>query len=169
VSIKNDPGPCPTPIRYSFRSFDRQWLIGDARCLNDPRPKLWKALSGKQVFITALEASAPKSGPALTLTNLIPDQDHYKGSFGGRVYPLWADAQATQSNVRAEILPTLAKDLGAPVTPEDVKAYIAAVLAHPAFTARFKADLVRPGLRVPLTADKALFDEASRSDANWSG
>ncbi len=33
-------------------------------------------------------------------------------------------------------------------------------MAHPAFTARFKADLVRPGLRVPLTADKALFDEA---------
>ena len=40
-------------------------------------------------------------------------------------------------------------------------AYIAAVMAHPAFTARFKADLVRPGLRVPLTADKALFDEAA--------
>ena len=42
---------------------------------------------------------------------------------------------------------TLAKALGAPVTPEDVIAYIAAVMAHPAFTARFKADLVRPGLR----------------------
>ena len=33
-------------------------------------------------------------------------------------------------------------------------------MAHPAFTARFRADLVRPGLRVPLTADKTLFDEA---------
>jgi Type ISP C-terminal specificity domain len=54
-----------------------------------------------------------------------------------------------------------AKALGAPVTPEDVIAYIAAVMAHPACTARFKADLVRPGLRVPLTADKALFDEAA--------
>ena len=28
-------------------------------------------------------------------------------------------------------------------------AYIAAVMAHPAFTARFQKDLVRPGLRVP--------------------
>ena len=62
--------------------------------------------------------------------------------------------------MRAEILPTLATALGAPVTPEDVIAYIAAVLANPAFTARFKADLVQPGLRVPLTADKTLFDEA---------
>ncbi len=59
------------------------------------------------------------------------------------------------------MLQTLAKAYGAPVAPEDVFAYIAAVMAHPAFTARFKADLVRPGLRLPLTADKALFDEAA--------
>ena len=39
-------------------------------------------------------------------------------------------------------------------------AYIAAVMAHPAFTARFKSDLVRPGLHVPLTADAKLFAEA---------
>ena len=39
-------------------------------------------------------------------------------------------------------------------------AYLAAVMAHPAFTARFEADLVRPGLRVPLTADAKLFAEA---------
>ena len=39
-------------------------------------------------------------------------------------------------------------------------AYLAAVMAHPAFTAGFKADLVRPGLHVPLTADAKLFAEA---------
>ena len=54
---------------------------------------------------------------------------------------------------------TLATAYGAPVTAEDLFAYVAAVMAHPAFTARFKADLLRPGLRVPVTADKALFDE----------
>jgi hypothetical protein len=43
---------------------------------------------------------------------------------------------------------------------EDVMAYLAAVMAHPAFTTRFKSDLVRPGLRVPLTADVKLFAEA---------
>jgi hypothetical protein len=159
VSIKNDVGSCPAAIRYSFRSFDRQWLVGDARLLNDPRPKLWKAWSDKQIFVTALEASAPKSGPALTLTNLIHDQDHYNGR-GGRVYPLWADAQATQSNVRADVLQALAKSNGAAVGAADLIAYVATVMAHPAFTARFRADLVRPGLRTPLTANKELFDEA---------
>ncbi len=39
-------------------------------------------------------------------------------------------------------------------------AYVAAIIAHPAFTARFAADLVRPGLRVPITADAKLFTEA---------
>ena len=39
--------------------------------------------------------------------------------------------------------------------------YLAAVVAHPAFTARFAADLVQPGLRIPLTADAALFAEAT--------
>ncbi len=39
-------------------------------------------------------------------------------------------------------------------------AYIAAVASHPAFTARFKADLAQPGLRVPLTAEGDVFDAA---------
>ncbi|MGA9602425.1 MAG: type ISP restriction/modification enzyme, partial [Methylocystis sp.] len=160
VTIQNDKGPCPEPIRYGFRSFDRQWVIGDARMLNDPRPKLWAGHSAKQIFLTGLDAHSPTSGPSVTVTSLVPDQHHYKGSFGGRVYPLWADATATQPNIRASVLEALAEAYGAPVAPEDLFAYIAAVMAHPAFTRRFAADLVRPGLRVPLTADAKLFAEA---------
>ena len=40
-------------------------------------------------------------------------------------------------------------------------AYLAAVMAHPGFTARFKQDLIRPGLRVPLTAEAELFAKAA--------
>jgi hypothetical protein len=39
-------------------------------------------------------------------------------------------------------------------------AYIAAVAAHPAYTERFAADLVQPGLRIPLSGNPALFEEA---------
>ena len=39
-------------------------------------------------------------------------------------------------------------------------AYLAAVMAHPRFTAHFADDLVRPGLRVPITADRELFARA---------
>ena len=37
---------------------------------------------------------------------------------------------------------------------------MAAVTAHPDYVARFAENLVQPGLRIPLTADGALFDEA---------
>jgi hypothetical protein len=93
------------------------------------------------------------------LTGLIPDLHHYHGR-GGRVFPLWRDRDAAQPNVKPALLAHLAKIFAQPVKAEDVMAYLAAVMAHPAFTARFKADLVRPGLRVPLTADAKLFAEA---------
>jgi hypothetical protein len=47
------------------------------------------------------------------------------------------------------------------VSAEDLVAYIAAVAAHPAFTAHFSSDLVTPGLQIPLTADGQLFATAA--------
>ena len=61
-------------------------------------------------------------------------------------------AAATQSNIAPAALAALAKAFGAKVDPVDVFGYVAALLACPAYTARFKADLIRPGLRVPPTA-----------------
>jgi type ISP restriction-modification system protein len=58
------------------------------------------------------------------------------------------------------LLAHLSAVLGIEITPENTMAYLAAVMAHPAFTARFKEDLIRPGLRVPLTADADLFAKA---------
>jgi hypothetical protein len=160
VSVESDKEPLVTPIRYGFRSFDRQWVPPDIRLMSRPRPELWAEYSVKQVYLTCLEAHSPENGSAITFTNLIPDQHHYKGSFGGRVFPLWLDRTATQPNIKPALLTHLAKVYGQPVRAEDMMAYLAAVMAHPAFTARFKADLVRPGLRVPLTADAKLFNEA---------
>jgi hypothetical protein len=145
------------PVRYGFRSFDRQWLPPDNRLLNDGRPQLWQDHSKWQIYLTGLDAHSPTNGPAVTFTELIPDQHHYKGNFGGRTFPLWSDAKASISNIKPTLLAHLAKSYGRCVSAEDVMAYIAAVLAHPAFTASFQKDLVRPGLRVPLTADAALF------------
>jgi hypothetical protein len=146
-------------VRYGFRSFDRQWIIPDNRVINRPNPELWALRSDQQVFLTALSRSSPSTGPALTITGNVPDLDHYKGSFGGRVFALWRDADASDSNVRLKLLTFLAQKLG-PVSTEDLVAYIAAVAAHPAFTARFQDDLSTPGLRIPFTADPKTFAEA---------
>ena len=159
--IVNERGKAPPPVRYAYRSFDRQWILPDSRVINQTNPNLWKNHSGSQIYMTALSRTAPTTGPALTITSLIPDSDHYKGSFMGRVLPLWRDAAATVPNVKPALLSHLAATFDRAVAPLDVMAYIAALLAHPAFTARFRDDLRQPGLRVPLTADPALFDRAA--------
>ncbi len=150
-----------TPVQYGFRSFDRQWVIPDSRIINQPNPELWRIRSDQQVFLTALSRTSPSGGPALTITGLIPDLDHYKGSFGGRVFPLWRDAAASDPNFPPQLLALLTQRYSRAVSAEDFIAYLAATAAHPAFTARFQDDLSTPGLRIPITADAATFATAA--------
>lgn len=158
-AVAKDTGDMVTPTRYAFRSFDRQWIVPDARLINQPNPTLWKQHSNEQVYFTALSRSSPKDGPAFTIAGLVPDLDHFKGSFGGRVLPLWADAAATQANLTANALRVIGETLGTIVQPNAMMAYIAAVAAHPGYTSRFRENLKQPGLRIPITADRGLFDE----------
>lgn len=159
--VASETGECLQPVRYGFRSFDRHWIIPDSRVINQPNPELWVNRSDRQVYLTALHRYSPKGGPALTLTGLIPDLDHYKGSFGGRAYPLWKDSKASTSNVRPSLLVLLGERFGVEVSGEAVFAYIAAIAAHPGYIKRFREDLSTPGLRIPLTADAELFQEVA--------
>ena len=160
MPVAQDTRDVVTPTRYGFRSFDRQYIIPDKRLINQANPKLWAADSDRQLYLTAFTRDSPTSGPAVTFTGHVPDLHHYKGSFGGRVFPLWADAEATRPNVNASLASHLSDLYSGEVTAEDILAYLAAVLAHPAFVERFESDLVRPGLRVPLTADADVFAQA---------
>jgi hypothetical protein len=160
ASVAKDKGEVIEPRRYAFRSFDRQWVIPDARLLNQPNPSLWRAASDRQVYLTAIRAHSPKSGPAISFAAALPDMDHYHGR-GGRVFPLFADASATTPNMPPALLAELSAQFGRPVTAPDLFAYIAAVAASPAYTERFRKHLRQPGLRIPVTADAALFREAA--------
>ena len=157
--VSNEHGECTPPVLYGFRSFDRQWIIPDNRVVNRPNPTLWRVRSNHQIFMTAPSDRSPTNGPALTMTAVIPDLHHYNGR-GGRVFPLWSDADASSPNLPPKLLPFLAQRLSRAVSAEDVVAYVAAVAAHPAFTARFHDDLATPGLRLPITADADAFFEA---------
>jgi hypothetical protein len=159
-SVADDSVQIVPPIGYGFRSFDRQWIIPDKRLINRPNPELWECRSDRQVFVTALSRMSPSNGPGLTFTELVPDLDHHSGR-GGRVFPLWRDDKAQQPNLPPSLLPHLSEKYAASKTAEDLMAYIAAVAAHPAYTAKFQDDLSTPGLRIPLTADSSLFAEAA--------
>ena len=74
--------------------------------------------------------------------------------------PLYRDAAATQPNLHPELLRMLAKIYARKVTPQDFAAYLYALLAQPAFTARFARELDSRELRAPITKDAALFKRA---------
>ncbi len=158
-SVASDTGAVIRPVRYGHRSFDRQWIIPDGRLINRPNPTLWASDSGGQVHMTALQAHPLTAGPAITFSALIPDLHHYNGR-GGRVFPLWADREHRTPNLKASLLSEVSGALGVTVGAPDLMAYFAGVAAHPAYTARFRPDLVQPGLRFPMTADSSLFTEA---------
>jgi predicted helicase len=154
-TITAETGPCPAPHRIGYRSFDRQWIIPDERLIDFPRLPLWAAERHEdELFIVEQHSTQLTSGPGVVITNLIPDMNYFNGR-GGRVFPLFhPDGSA---NTATNLLAGLGELIGTSVSAGDLLAYVAAVAAHPAFTARFAEELVTPGIRVPLTGDADLF------------
>lgn len=142
---------------YGYRSFDRQYALADPRLCDRPRPSLWLAHGPKQVYLTSLLTGLLGSGPAATVTALIPDLHHFSGRGGKDVIPLWRDSDATEPNVAHGLLDLLGTAYGDDVPPEDFFSYCYAILASPHYVERFAKDLEVPGPRIPLTTNADLF------------
>ncbi|HET9895422.1 MAG TPA: type ISP restriction/modification enzyme [Streptosporangiaceae bacterium] len=159
-SLANETGPCPEPVQIAYRSFDRQWLIPDKRLIAEARTGLWQVRSEHQIFVSEQDVQQIDTGPGLIFTALIPDIDHFSGWGGSGVHPLWCDTAGTRPNLAAGLLDYLSARLNMKISPLDLLAYIAAVVAHPAYTARFRYELEEPGIHVPLSADPSLWRTA---------
>lgn len=158
--LAREDGPCPELRRIAHRSFDRKWVIPDARLHHRPSPSLWLTASSRQIFVMEQHAHPISNGPALVISSLIPDMDYHSGR-GGRVLPLYRDASATAPNLTPGVLQMLREQLDCPINTLDLAAYLAAVLANPAFTRRYASELTRtPGVRVPLTRNPRLWADA---------
>lgn len=159
-----DPSsPQPELKMFGFRSFDRQWIIADGRFLDRPGPPLWNSCSGKQIYLSSLFTQPLSSGPALAVSAEVPDLHYFRGSYGAKdIMPLYRDQAARMPNLHPELIGLLESSLNTRVLPEDIAAYIYAVLAHPGFTDLFDEELSSREVRVPLTADKKLFFRAVR-------
>ena len=149
--------PIPPVIRYAYRSFDRHWIIADARLMSRPRPDLWAAHGDRQVYLTSLFTKPLGTGPALAACAAMPDLDHFSGRGAKDIAPMYRDAQGKEANILPGLLDILAQAWGRKVSPEHFLAYVYGVLAQPAFTKRFAEQLGTRELRVPLTKDAALF------------
>jgi Type ISP C-terminal specificity domain len=167
-SIASLPAEAPMPgtRRYGYRSFDRQFLIADGRLIDRPRSPLWRSYGDNQVFFSSLLTGLIGAGPALTVTALVPDLHHFRGSFGGKdVIPLWRDTGSSDPNITRGVLDKLEHLYGKSVAPEELAGYTYALLAHPAYTELFGEELEHPPPRIPLTRDPSLFAEASKLGA----
>lgn len=145
-------------VQVGYRAFDRQHVIADRRLIDMPRPALWQARQEGQVYVVEQHRRQISTGPALVFSHLIPDFDHFKGSEGGRTLP-WLHPNG-HPNLPDGLTAALASTVGILVEPADVLAYLAAITAHPGFTARFAAELETPGVRVPITASPDLWAAA---------
>ncbi|GAA3822915.1 type ISP restriction/modification enzyme [Streptomyces phyllanthi] len=150
----------PPLVRIALRSFDRQHLIADNRVLDYPRPDLWASLQPGQIFLIQQTSHAIDSGAALVATHLLPDTHHFNGR-GGRTMPLLHPDGSP--NTATGLLPYLARILGVErVTAQDLAAYAVAVAGHGGFTERFREELLTPGVRLPLTRQRELWETAVR-------
>ncbi|MFC7922246.1 type ISP restriction/modification enzyme [Streptomyces cinereoruber] len=141
------------------RSFDRQWLVADNRVLDRPRVELWEAALRKgQFFLNQQSTHVIDSGAAVVATALIPDTDHFNGRGGRNIPILHPDGSA---NVAAGLLEYLARELGfESVTVQDLAAYTMAVAGHTVFTEHFSEELLTPGVRLPITRNRDIWQRA---------
>jgi predicted helicase len=152
----------PNCIRYAFRSYDRQYAYYDFRLGDFLRPALHKLGGDKQLFLIVPDTLITGTGQAIIATNYIPDQHHFRGSFGGRdIIPLYRDGQASHQNITAGLLAKLAETYGFEPKIEDLAAYVYALLGGQTYTTRFWNELQTPGPRVPLTKTGSLFTRAA--------
>jgi hypothetical protein len=80
--------------------------------------------------------------------------------------PIFRDAAGTAPNLHPGLLALISSEIGAPVSPEDIVAYLYGILAHPAFVDRFWDELETCELRVPITKEAGLFDEVRDAGAH---
>jgi predicted helicase len=157
ATLTNERGELPKPLRAGYRSFDRQWIIPDSRLLDRPRPDLWAARSPSQVFVVEQHAHPIAGGPGVVFSNLIPDM-HFFNNRGGRTLPMLHPDRS--SNLAPGFANALAEVLDKEISTSEIVAYLGGTVGHSAFTERFTDELTTPGIRVPLTTDTHLWEDA---------
>ncbi|MFE9852893.1 type ISP restriction/modification enzyme [Streptomyces sp. NPDC005576] len=151
-----DPGAYPEPVRVQHGPFDEQWLIPDQRLIDAARPELWRVADAHQLFTVEHGCLPGDSGPALSVTALLPD-GYLPAGRPGRVRPLYRRPGGAEPNLTPGLCAALGAaglggtdgpgtDGGEAVNPESLLAWtLVAARPSPA------------GCLVPLPRDGALW------------
>ncbi|MGW0858174.1 type ISP restriction/modification enzyme [Streptomyces sp. NPDC002690] len=152
--LARDPGTYPEPVRVQHGPFDEQWLIPDHRLIDAARPELWRVADAHQLFVFEHGFLPGDSGPALSVTALLPDGYSPAGR-PGRVRPLYRRPGGAEPNLAPGLCAALGAAgpgpggpgaVGEPVPPKALLAWtLAAARPSPG------------GYLVPLPRDGALW------------
>lgn len=157
---KKDARPQIRP--YQWRFLDRHFAFEDNRLNDRMGGLLWDIVSEKQVFLMTMSTKVIGVGAGLCASSAVPDKDAFCGRGGKDVIPLYRDVAGTEPNVTAGLLDALGKEYGTTPSPEDLAAYVYALLGGQSYTRRFWNELETPGPRVPMTKDGGTFAEAAK-------
>lgn len=151
----------PAAISVVDTPMCRSYGLGDTRAINATRSNLWGSTHYNQdnVFLVSPAKHDHTSDSCAMVTKLVPRHFIYSGRASGeRVHPTYHPDGTP--NTAPGLLEALSAHQEVEVSPNDVAAYVVAIMAHPGYHERFKEDLRNPIVRVPLTADPALWAEA---------
>lgn len=163
ISALKSSSKVPNLIRYSYRSFDRQFAFYDFRLGDFIRPVLNRLSSDGQTFLICPDSLICGRGAICVATAHLPDQHFFRGSFGGKdAIPLYRDTAGTEPNITGGLLDALGKEYDTAPTAEDLAAYVYAVLGGQSYTRRFWNELETPGPHVPVTRSGKTFAEAAK-------
>ena len=146
----------PNIVQVGYRSFDRQYILADARLADMPRPKLWEHRVPGQIFIVEQHARHPQAGPGLYFDALIPDMNAFNNR-GGRAHPTLTTGGTPNLT---EFATQMLRERFGDNAPGDLVYYLAALTGHPGYVRTFDEPLQQAGIRVPLTADPELWERA---------
>ena len=159
--LADESGPCPEPVQVAYRSFDRQWVIPDNRLLAEARAGLWRTRSRHQSLHHPARRAENRDRAGLVFSGAPYPTSTTSAGGGGGVHPLWRDADGQQPNLAAGLLDYLGARLGIKVTALDFAAYLAAVGSPPRIHRHVPGGTRKTRIRVPLSADPALWRAAS--------
>ena len=157
IATLHADAPAPEIVPYAYRSFDRQYILRDARLGDRIRPVLHRSHGERQTYITSLLTKVLGTGPAATATVATPDLDHFSGRGAKDAIPLWRDTDATEPNVTGGLLEELTAVHGGSISSERLFAYAYGILSQPEYVRHFWDELELPPPRLPITKDSDLF------------
>ena len=160
---------------YAYRPLDIRTLYDDEKWIDWPRPTLREVYgSDKRVWALVTIPKDQGRGPAAIHVDRLMDQHVYNRRGAKGVYYLWRpyvtghvlpDARTVisdgQSCTFSKMVYDWLDDIGRSGRVENAYDYILALLSAPSYTADHWQALENDTLRMPLTDDPALFDEAA--------